>query len=182
VYGYDSFLGFPDISHEKDSFEEFGRLLEDGLITEDLYEDVIKAKTLRSMIFGSYNVQSASSSGDFSNTSLVQLRSKIEFLGLDNIELIVGPFSETMKGPQPFEKLFTVLIDCDLYESYMSTFALIQPLLSSQAYVCLDEYYSLKFPGARRATHEFLETSSLEYDLVMKKSSDGFERWGIKVK
>ena len=49
------------------------------------------------------------------------------------------------------------LIDCDLYCSYKQSLPFVWDKLSKGSYMFLDEYYSLKFPGARIATNEYFQ-------------------------
>jgi hypothetical protein len=119
-----------------------------------------------------------STSSDFSNTSKVMLEAKIERLGLDNIVLIDGYFSETIgKGIGP-DKIMAVNLDCNLYDGHMGTFNIIWDRLSPKAYVWLDEYYSLKFPGARIATDEFLADKPEKPEMWPRIKGE-FERWYI---
>ena len=72
-----------------------------------------------------------------------------------------------------------VLMDSDLYASYMTTLPFSWPRLSRGGYIFLDEYYSLKFPGALIATDEFFADKK---DKPQKhKQIDGdFERWFVR--
>jgi hypothetical protein len=68
------------------------------------------------------------------------------------------------------------LLDCDLYSSYKIALPFIWERLSRGGYVYLDEYYSLKFPGARIACDEFF---SLLFEKPLKAAQiqRDFERW-----
>ena len=46
----------------------------------------------------------------------------MELLELDNIVLVEGSFSETMIEVQNPDKIMAVMVDCDLYQSYIDTF------------------------------------------------------------
>lgn len=180
VYGYDSFSGFPPVYHENDKFERFDDLLEEGIITVELYQDVKKNLGWRTELSGfPINPSSISGSGDFSRTSRDLVEKKIEILGLENVVLVDGPFDQTMVdgiGPQ---KIMCALIDCDLYQSYVTTFDFVWPRLVKGGLVYLDEYYSLKFPGARIATNEFVRSyGGAELDRFQSDVGE-FERWGL---
>ncbi|WP_249262293.1 TylF/MycF family methyltransferase [Leptospira alexanderi] len=70
-------------------------------------------------------------------------------------------------------------MDSDLYASYKITFEFFWPKLAKNGYVFLDEYFSLKFPGARIATDEFIEGKNVRLLLTNRDSSTDFERWSI---
>ena len=53
-------------------------------------------------------------------------------------------------------KIFSANVDCDLYEGYKKCLPIIFKSLEVGGFVNLDEYYSLKYPGAKIATDEFL--------------------------
>jgi len=71
------------------------------------------------------------------------------------------------------------LMDCDLYQSYLETFHFVWPRLSIGGLIYLDEYYSLKFPGARIASDEFIQLNPEAVIHQFKTSPGEFERWGI---
>lgn len=180
VYGFDSFSGFPPIYDYKDNFERFDELLSAGDITEDHYHDIKKNLEWRSQLSGSQvSPASISGSGDFSLTSRELIEKKMEILGLDNVVLIDGPFEDAMVDANGPEKIMCTLMDCDLYQSYVTTFKFVWPRLVEGGLIYLDEYYSLKFPGARIATNEFVESHD-DAELERFPSDSGeFERWGM---
>ncbi|MFN4164159.1 MAG: TylF/MycF/NovP-related O-methyltransferase [Ferrovibrio sp.] len=180
VYGYDSFAGFPPIYDANDGLEKFEELHAQGRISRAHVEAVRRNMRWRQQLSGiPVNSSNVSSSGDFSGTSLAMVKKKIEIADLDNIVLVDGMFSETMvpTAPQP-AKVMAVLMDCDLYQSYLDTFAFVWPRLSKNGMIYLDEYYSLKFPGAKIATDEFLQANGGELTMAPQKPGD-FERWYI---
>ncbi|GAN29252.1 macrocin-O-methyltransferase [Legionella pneumophila] len=182
VYGFDSFSGFPPIYHPADELTEFDRLLSEGLISRDHYEKHVRLKEYRSFLKGfEVGVATISSSGDFAKNSREELESKIRFLGLDNIILVEGAFSQTMSSTRLPNGIFAALVDCDLYASYKVALPYIWEQLSSGGYVFLDEYFSLKFPGARRATIEFCESKGLEPTMHTRHPGE-FERWYLMKK
>lgn len=181
VYGYDSFSGFPPVYDDKDNFERFDDLLAEGRITEEHYQDVKKNLEWRNQLSGSQvNPASISGSGDFSLTSRELVVKKIDMLGLDNVVLVDGPFNEIMVDANGPQKIMCALMDCDLYQSYVTTFGFVWPRLVEGGLIYLDEYYSLKFPGARIATNEFVESHD-DAELESFPSDTGeFERWGMR--
>lgn len=180
VYGYDSFSGFPPVYHRKDDLERFDEMAAEGTISAEHLEKVKRNREWRERISTKpQTVKTISTSGDFSDTSKEGVEKMMAFLGLDNIVLVDGAFSETMipSAAAP-EKIMAVLMDCDLYQSYLDTFAFVWPRMSRGAMIYLDEYYSLKFPGARYATHEFLEDKKADLRMAPLKPGD-FERWYV---
>jgi len=178
VFGYDTFSGFPSCYDARDRLEFFDELLRRELITREHYEKVQRNMML-SKYSGNYSTNTSSSDA-FCDVDLTILRQKMAFLGLDNVILVKGEFAETMKitdsGPK---RLMACLVDCDLYKSYKTTLAYIWPLLVKGGYIFLDEYYSLKFPGARLATYEFFKDKKDKPQLHVAEAGD-FERWFVR--
>ena len=179
VYGFDTFSGFPPVYHEKDKLQEYEKLYDEGLIDLDHLKSVqLNQKLLEDFSNKTFenNTKRISSSGEFEDTSLTILQKKITYLNLDNIVLIPGKFSETMTESHGIKKIMAAVIDCDLYQSYLDSLNFIWPLLSDKGFIHLDEYYSLKFPGARRATLEFIEENK-NASLHQNSNPQDFERW-----
>lgn len=178
VYGFDSFSGFPPVYHQNDDLKVFQSLHEQSLISDNHFNAHLKLKEYRSML-KSVNVTVAdiSSSTDFSDTSEEMIIRKADYLGLDNIVLVNGDFSATMQQDQlPDLKLMAALFDCDLYSSYEVSLPYVWSRLQTGGYTYLDEYYSLKFPGARIACDEFF-ASKLEKPQMAIPTPREFERW-----
>lgn len=177
IYGYDTFSGFPPVYTAWDNLSYFETQLKENVITKDHYDKIQKNVHYRSLIVDDVTSKSISLSGDFSSNSLDLLKKKISLLKLDNIELVAGPFSETMCN-RLNKPIFAVLFDCDLYDSYVSVLDHVWGDLSTGGLLYFDEYYSLKFPGARKAVDDYFEDKTqkpfkfpqIEYD---------FERWGL---
>lgn len=182
VYGFDSFSGFPPVYHQKDDLSQFERMHARKMIADDHIEAVRRNRrwwaTLHSQKESVPTPAQISSSGGFDATSIDLVRRKIDLVGLDNIVLVDGPFSETMPRAEQPECIMAVVMDCDLYQSHLDTFNAFWPRICAGGMVHLDEYYSLKFPGARLATDEFLEGKRAQ--LVMEPREPGdFERWHL---
>ena len=77
------------------------------------------------------------------------------------------------------ESIAAAILDCDLYGSYLVALDFIWPRLSSGGIIYLDEYYSLKFPGARLAVDEFFDNKSSHFTKVVD-DFNGFERWFVR--
>jgi len=184
VYGFDTFSGFPPNSSEQDNLENF-ELYKGIHFEESLVNDAILSKKIKENLAGKdINISNISSSLDFSNVTFEELENKITYLGLDNIKLIKGDFKDTIGSffDEYTGQVFAANIDCDLYDGYMSCLPYLCDRLSSNGYIHLDEYYSLKFPGARLACIEFLESIDPSLNITLKKnktSKEEFERWYI---
>ena len=182
VHGFDTFSGFPKYS-PNDMPEKFEELYEQKLISKEHYSRIERLRTMKTDLFKQeFHPASTSSSGDFSNNSIDSLYAKIDFLRLDNVRLHVGTFESTMNQKNAQNLLFSLIfLDCDLYDGYMETLKYGWDRLMPGGIVFLDEYYSLKFPGARIAVNEFFaEKRGYELLEVSEKSFDDFERWIIR--
>lgn len=182
VYGYDTFSGFPAVYHENDDFGMFDSLASSGRLTPEHFSMIKQNEKIKSAMRRSVEANSISTSGDFSNVDLEELKMKIEFLGLTEIvHLVKGDFSETMSPGAAFgpDRVAVASLDCDLYSSYMTALPFVWASAAPGSLVYLDEYFSLKFPGARIATDEFSETRGVKPKLL-KREDDGFERWALR--
>lgn len=183
VYAYDSWSGFPEEykDHQLDKFNNWEYLLKNKKITKGHYNNVkknikiLKFLKEKELSLNSFNI---SSSSNFSNCSIEELKKKIKFLKLDNIKLIKGNFKKTMYVNNKPEKIMCALLDADLYESYKTALPFIWKKLTNKGLVFLDEYYSLKFPGPRIATDNFFLNKSQKPKILKKKNLE-FERWGV---
>lgn len=182
IYGYDSFSGFPPIENHNDDLSQFESLYADGKITKEHLIAVRNNQEYLIKLSLEKNISTAmtvSTSKAFSDTSLSLIKNKIKIIGLDNVVLIDGPFSETMvKSSNMPEKVMAGIFDCDLYQSYLDAFNSVWPRLTCGGMIHLDEYYSLKFPGARIAVDEFVSQKSARLEMVPRITGD-FERWCV---
>jgi hypothetical protein len=196
-YGFDTFSGFPeDGYHPSDALSNFSveqrvtseqkraveilhyikNLTDSNASQSDNLDIQQPAKSLRSKL------NTLGASGVFSDNSYEHVVQRIKLLELDNITLYPGEFSCGIKsfindhGPSPIS-IFSANIDCDLYQGYASSLPFICSHLSVGGHVHLDEYYSLKYPGARIAVDEFLGVHP-EFFLHRNATRPGeFERW-----
>lgn len=154
IYGFDTFTGFP--SHSKyDDLNQFKKKIFNKKIQKDFQRFIeIKKKINKKKKFTFNNI---STSGNFDQSSFKHLKEKINYFNLDNVEIIQGDFKHTV--PNFFRnnlvKISSCNIDCDLYDGYKITLPYVYKNLSKRGYIYLDEYYSLKFPGAKIATDAF---------------------------
>ena len=175
IYAFDSFQGFPSYS-EYDDFSQFDKL--------NLDKSLLKRISILHEIRNDTNLQvldpsNVSSSGNFSDTSKDALLKKIAYFGLDNITIIEGDFAETVEifFESYNKKIFSANIDCDLYDGYKTTLPNIWNHLSTGGYVHLDEYYSLKFPGAKIACDEFCQLHNIQPHKQVSVPNSEYERW-----
>ena len=177
IYAFDSFSGFPEY-HPNDDLSMFGK-------RPDLFntEHIQKAKLCKDIAewrIQNVRMRNISTSGDFSDVSLDWLSSRINKFGLDNIFLIEGSFDKTV--PEFFDtysgSVFSANIDCDLYLGYSKTLPHIYQRSNTGSMIYLDEYYSLKFPGARIAVEEFLSDKP-EGVTQFPSEKHEFERWAL---
>ena len=177
IIGFDSFTGFPDL-HNNDQLDSFD--------DADIFDDSIRSKhfeyvdILKKIRKTTVNGESASTSGNFSSTSKSLILEKAAFFGLENIILYEGEFSKTFNKIQDQNiELMAANIDCDLYLGYRSSLNFVWPRLSQKGYIHLDEYYSLKFPGAKIAVDEFCVKEDIK--VVENKSRLGeFPRYSLR--
>lgn len=181
VYGFDSFSGFPPILSPEDELSQFDKLFEAGKISQKHYDAVKRNRHWKTQLLDEApSATNISTSGSFANTNRALIEKKIQLLGLDNIVLIEGPFSDTMHldANMP-ERIAAVFVDCDLYQSYIDTFTATWPRVSVGGFYQLDEYFSLKFPGAKIATDAFLQDKNFILVPGAKPDPNAFERWGV---
>lgn len=183
VHAFDTFEGFPEYS-KFDLFENFEILFSSGQIHNSHFEQIREMEELSKSIFlKDMNPATSSSSGNFSNVDLPLLYRKINLLKLENLTLHKGPFSMTMKSSQLSDLEYSLIfIDCDLYSGYLTTLEYGWDRLKKGGLIFLDEYYSLKFPGARIATNHFISRLNAKcFELSeVSDAEDDFERWVIR--
>ena len=178
VIGFDSFSGFPSYN-SKDDLDQFKILFDSKRISKKHYEDVLKNIEIRSLYLkkeSNLNAKNISNSEDFSNCNYQILQSKIKFLELDNIILVKGSFKDTLNNISDYGKAMCSLIDCDLYESYKYTLPKIWENTNRGGMIYLDEYYSLKFPGAKIAVDEFIKNKNINIELKATNFDPDFLR------
>ena len=181
ILGYDTFAGFPPVGVPEDHPDRFRDLRESGSISEAHLSRVNRNLEHLRFLKGvsDINHTNVSLSGSFENTSQIGIEKLAEYLGLTNVSLVEGPFEATMVDDDVVENSIAgAILDCDLYGSYLTALSYIWPRLSPGGVIYLDEYYSLKFPGARAATDEFFAQKSAQFHHITD-DFNGFERWWI---
>tara|TARA_E500000178_G_C17015993_1_gene753021 strand:- start:124 stop:900 length:777 start_codon:yes stop_codon:yes gene_type:complete len=175
IYAFDSFQGFPSYS-DYDDFSYFDKLnLDKSLLKRISVLHEIRSSSDKQIL----DPSNVSASGNFSDTSKDAVLKKINYFGLDNINIIEGDFGETV--PAFFQsykkKIFSANLDCDLYDGYKTALPYIWDYLSIGGYVHLDEYYSLKFPGAKIACDEFCKLQNIQPLKQGSVPNSEYERW-----
>jgi hypothetical protein len=181
IYGFDSFGGFPSYD-KKDHVDNFKKLFKQKKINKKHFLEVLKYKKFIKFLNKKNNPSNISSSGNFSATNINFIKKKIKLLELDNIELVKGDFKKSIKKFEYVNdniNVFASNIDCDLYDGYIESLNFIWKYSKSGTYIHLDEYYSLKFPGAKIATDEFLKNKKNSVINHISKGDD-FYRCYIK--
>ena len=180
IYGFDTFKGFPKYS-PYDQLDYFKKLFDEKFISKKHYEKhllLIDIKKLTSK--NKSSVKNISKSTNFTSIGKNNLLDKIKLLQLDNIVLVEGDFKKSV--PQFFSKkkrVFSASIDCDLYDGYKVVLPFLWDNIEEGGYIHLDEYYSIKFPGARKAVNEFCSKSSIKAKKHQTPPGE-FERWYLK--
>jgi len=184
VVGFDSFTGFPKKIESKTSTSE-----DDLSILPPSQADQVRRlraiKRLQNEVSLPHarseelNEYTLSSSGDFSSTNRELLERKISLLGLTNIVLIDGFFEDTMDDRSLPDIIYATFLDCDLYESYRTTLSNVWPRLNTGGFIYLDEYYSLKFLGAKVAVDEFVSGKDVKKVTYSGMAGDEFKRTGL---
>lgn len=176
--GFDTFAGFPSTA-PLDLQERFEQLYEEGRISIDHFQRVLKNRAHLDWLGRDPHPSSSSTSGNFSNTSEQFVRNLLKYTRTDSqVELFAGEFAETVEAPANIGRSVAgALIDCDLWGGYQVALGYVWPRLSPGGMIFLDEYYSLKFPGPRFAVDSFCEEHGIRPTLLEDEGS--WERWAI---
>ena len=163
IYGFDTFQGFPVIEvDERDHPRYFTRLHE----LNSIDDEHLKRARERTKDFEDLSHLETTY---FINSDHVFSKAK----DFSNIHLVAGAFQKTLRK---FEQPITVLfLDCDLYQSYKDCLEALYHLVLPGGVVIFDEYFSLKYPGARLAVDEFFEGKEGYFERY--ETDEGFERW-----
>ena len=157
IYGFDSFSGFTNFS-KQDHINNFSN---QKYFDVNIYQEHKKYLKLKKTISKKkINVKNISTSESFSNVNLNLLKKKIKLLKLNNIVLIKGEIEKTLPNffkKNKNKKIFSCNLDLDLYLGYKISLPLIYKNLDNKGIIHLDEYFSLKFPGPKIATDNFLK-------------------------
>ena len=176
LYGFDTFEGFPSFS----KFDDLNQFKKNKYFSKKIQNEFknflrLKKTLTKNKKFNSSNI---STSGDFSKSSYEYVMEKINYFKLDNVKLIKGEFKNSV--PEFFNKnnikISSCNIDCDLYDGYQLLLPYVYENLSKKGYIYLDEYYSLKFPGAKIATDNFCKKFKIKPKKHLTRKGE-FERY-----
>lgn len=169
VHAFDSFAGFPE-DHPNDDPRRFDELFRKKRISAAHYRAV-------------QDLHEAEETGlyarhRFQNTTEEMVRKRVAALALDNVELYVGFFKDTISRVPPEVRYAAVLLDADLYSSYEDTLDHCWDRLVPGGMIYLDEYYSLKYPGPRISVDAFCARRGVKPTRLSADAKRGdFERW-----
>ncbi|MDX6769779.1 MAG: TylF/MycF/NovP-related O-methyltransferase [Elusimicrobiota bacterium] len=127
------------------------------------------------LVDGAQNRKAAQ--GYFGDTSIELVRRKLEAVAYEGpVHVVPGWFQDTLsKAPA---RLSLAFLDCDFYESYQICLRELWPRLSVGGVMIFDEYYSIKYPGARKAIDEYFADKKDKPTLAPQYLKDNsFERW-----
>lgn len=163
MIGFDTFTGFPGgYVTEFDLPAYFRNLLEEGLITKEHFERAaVRTKN--------FTDTSYLDKEHFLDVKEVRRRSKL----FPNVVLIQGLFSDAL--PKYKGAISVLYIDCDLYQSYKDCLEILYEKVVPRGVIIFDEYYSLKYPGPRKAVNEFFADKTGVFEWYV--TEEGFERW-----
>jgi len=181
VYGFDSFQGFPkSILSNLDNVEYFKHLYINKNITKEHLLEIQKNLEIKKCLNYSTDIENISTSKNFSETSLKEIKKKINYLKLKNIVLIKGNFAETFINSKLPKKIFMINLDCDLYESCKVVMESCWSKVVDGGLIWLDEYYSLKFPGPKIFIDEFTKLTKQKIRTFYDKHNDFYRNYIIK--
>ena len=96
------------------------------------------------------------SNHSWKNTLTIWLKERIKQFKLQkDIKLLKGDIVKTVKKIKKKQKYSVVFMDCNLYEPHKKALSFSWKYLSKNGQIFLDDYFSLKYPGARIAVDEF---------------------------
>jgi len=163
IVGFDTFEGFPDISIDfRDRPIFFKELYKNNDISKDHYDKA----ALRT---NNFNDEKHLKKDYFLDVNKVFSIAE----DFENVKLIRGDFRDTLKRIDC--KIAVLFLDCDLYGSYHVCLENLFQKVVKNGVIVFDEYYSLKYPGARLAVNEYFQDKNGEMEKYI--TDEGFERW-----
>ena len=93
-----------------------------------------------------------------------------------NGELVEQKYTEGISSTDIItEAIDVLLLDCDLYESYMLCLEKLYCKVKKGCSIIFDEYYSLKYLIARITVNKYFERKNRTFEIF--KTIEGFEKW-----
>ena len=117
----------------------------------------------------------------FSDTSGERVRGMFEGLGLGGrVTLVQGYFEDTLPTAHIGE-ISVLILDCDLYEAYLTCLETLYPSTQPGGWIIFDEYHSPgKYPGAKIAVDEFFADKPEKLRLATHLLAEHpYERWYV---
>ena len=173
IYGFDTFEGFARKKHKFDNNKIFHKLFKNNKINTKQYNWIkLRESAIKNKLMQNH---------EWKNTSFNFVQKRIKKFRLENdIILIKGDISQTIKKKFLKKKNFAgVYMDCNLYEPHVAALNFSWKLLNKGGAIFLDDYFSLKYPGARIAINEFCEKNNIKIHRVKNYPGD-FERYYLK--
>jgi|TARA_B110000483_G_scaffold35076_1_gene42904 hypothetical protein len=171
IIGFDTFDGFLK-KHRKDDVKIFKDLFLKKEISPKHYKWIeLREKALKLKLIENH---------EWKNTSFKFVKQRIKKFKLQkNIELIKGDIVKSVKKIKKNHKYSVVFMDCNLYEPHIAALEHCWKHLSKKGTIFLDDYFSLKYPGARIAVNEFCKNKKLKVKKVQSYPGD-FERYYLE--
>ncbi len=173
IIGFDTFDGFLK-KHKNDDVKLFKKLFKQKKISSKHYNWIKQRETaIKLRLIENH---------EWKNTSYKFVRERIKKFKLQkDIKLLKGDIVKTVKKIDKKQKYSVVFMDCNLYEPHLAALNHCWKHLSKKGAIFLDDYFSLKYPGARIAVNEFCYKNKLKVKRVKFYQGD-FERYYIEKK
>jgi hypothetical protein len=171
IIGFDTFDGFLK-KNKKDDVKIFKHLFFKKKISLKHYKWIkLRQEALNSKLIENH---------EWKNTSFKFVNQRIKKFKLQkDIELIKGDIVKSVKRIKKNQKYSIAFMDCNLYEPHVAALEHCWKHLSKKGAIFLDDYFSLKYPGARIAVNEFCENKKLKVKKVKFYPGD-FERYYLE--
>ena len=130
------------------------------LILCDTFSGVVKASSHDSYYTG----------GEHADTDILTVKSVLNIVGTQNVNLLVGIFPEETAGYLPEKQKFSFAhIDVDVYESAKDSFDYIFPRLTAGGFIVFDDYGFSTCDGVTKFCNEL----SLRDDIIFIYNLNG---------
>jgi len=112
----------------------------------------------------------------FDDTDLGRVKEVME--PFDFVDFHTGMFKESIPLMGNDQKFCAVILDCDLYQSYLDCLNYVYDRMVVDGIIIFDEYYSKKYPLAKVAVDEFFSDKKEEPEIFWI-DNNGWERWRV---
>ena len=93
---------------------------------------------------------------DFANTSLQDVQSGLDSLGLTNVTLVQGMVEDTFPSKVPAMKFGLAHIDLDIYDPIKYVQAAVGPMMTPNGYIVYDDATASSCLGSTQAVEEYV--------------------------